>query len=97
MTDDTMALRGLSEKPSDADRLREMINFAAQRVMGLEMANLTGAAPGERSESRIHQRSGFRERNWQTRAGTVELRIPNCAVAATSRPYSRPGKSPRTR
>jgi putative transposase len=76
MTDDTMALRGLLEKSSDADLLREMIGFAAHRVMELEMAGLTGAALGERSESRINQRNGYRERDWQTRAGTVELRIP---------------------
>jgi hypothetical protein len=44
MTDDTMALRGLLEKSSDADLLREMISFAAHRVMELEMAGLTGAA-----------------------------------------------------
>jgi transposase-like protein len=71
-----MALRGLLEKSSDADLLREMISFAAHRVMELEMAGLTGAAPGECSESRINQRNGYRERDWQTRAGTVELRIP---------------------
>jgi putative transposase len=58
MTDDTMALRGLLEKSSDADLLREMIGFAAHRVMALGMAGLTGAAPGERSESRINQRNG---------------------------------------
>lgn len=76
MTDDTMALRGLLEKSSDAELLREMIGFAAERLMALEVAGLTGAAPGERSESRINQRNGYRERDWQTRAGTVELRIP---------------------
>ena len=63
MTDDTMALR-------------EMIGFAAERLMALEVGGLTGAGHGERSESRINQRNGYRERDWQTRAGTVELRIP---------------------
>jgi transposase-like protein len=76
MTDDTMALRGLLEKSSDADLLREMIGFAAERLMALEVGSLTGAAHGERSESRVNQRNGYRERDWQTRAGTVELRIP---------------------
>ena len=76
MTDDTMALRGLLEKSSDADLLREMIGFAAERLMALEVGGLTGAGHGERSESRINQRNGYRERDWQTRAGTVELRIP---------------------
>ena len=76
MTDDTMALRGLREKSSDADLLREMIGFAAERLMELKVGGLTGACHGERSDSRINQREGYRERHWQTRAGTVELRIP---------------------
>ncbi|MGK7865616.1 IS256 family transposase [Falsiroseomonas sp. E2-1-a4] len=76
MTEDTMALRGLLEKSSDADLLREMIGFAAQRLMELETDGLCGAAHGERSETRLNQRNGYRERDWQTRAGTVELRIP---------------------
>ncbi len=44
--------------------------------MELEIAGLTGAAHGERSVERINHRNGYRERDWETRAGTVELRIP---------------------
>ena len=76
MTDEMMTLRTLLEKSGDADFLREMIGFTAQRLMALEMESLTGAAPGERSPDRINQRNGYRERDWETRAGTVELRIP---------------------
>jgi len=76
MTDDTMALRTLLEKSPDADFLREMIGFAAERLMELEVQGLTGAAHGARSEDRINSRNGYRERAWETRAGTVELRIP---------------------
>src|SRR6201997_2333814 len=76
MTDDIMNLRTLLEKSSDADLLREMIGFAAQRLMELEVGSLTGAGHGERTAERINQRNGFRERDWETRAGTVELQIP---------------------
>jgi putative transposase len=76
MTDDMMTLRSMLEKGTDADLLREMIGFAAHRVMELEVQGLTGAAPGERSAERLVQRNGYRDRDWETRARTVELRIP---------------------
>jgi putative transposase len=76
MTDEMMNLRRLLEKSSDADLLREMIGFTAQRLMELEIEGLTGAAHGERSPERINQRNGYRDRLWETRAGTVDLRIP---------------------
>ena len=76
MTDDKDALRELLAKGSDASLLREMIGFAAQRLMELETEALTGAAHGERSPDRRVQRNGYRDRDWETRAGTVELRIP---------------------
>src|SRR5579871_4412506 len=76
MTDPMMNLKSLLEKAPDADFLREMIGFAAQRLMDLEVGGLTGAAYGEKDAERLAQRNGYRERDWETRAGTVELRIP---------------------
>ncbi len=74
MTDDMMNRRTLVEKTPDADILREMIGFAAERPMELEVGAVTGAGYGEKSLERLAQRNG--DRDWQTRAGTVELRIP---------------------
>ena len=76
MTQDMMTLRALLEKSSDADLLREMIGFTAERLMALEVEGLTGAGHGERAADRITHRNGYRDRSWETRAGTVELKIP---------------------
>ena len=73
MTDEMMSVQALLGKSADADFLREMIGFAAQRLMDLEVGSLTGAGYGEKSSDRLAQRNGYRDRDWETRAGTVEL------------------------
>ena len=76
MTNDQMDLNALVGKSADGDFLRDMISFAAQRLMELEVGGLTGAAYGEKDSERLAQRNGYRDRDWETRAGTVELKIP---------------------
>jgi transposase-like protein len=76
MTIDRMQLAELIEKGADGDVLKEMIAFIANRMMEMEVESRTGAAHGERSASRTNQRNGYRERDWETRAGTIALAIP---------------------
>ncbi len=77
MTDENMDFRALLEKTGDTNLLREMIGFTAQRLMELEVESLTGAPLGARAPGeRLVQRNGYRERDWETRCGEVELRIP---------------------
>src|SRR6478735_8354749 len=90
MTDAVMSLRALAEKSADADVLREMIGFAAQRLMELEVGGLTGAAHGEKNPERLAQRNGYRDRDWQTRAGTVELRIPKLRTGSDFPSFLKP-------
>lgn len=76
MTDDRVALLELIEKSADADLVREMLGFAAERLMEAEVQARTGATHGTRDPGRQVQRNGYRERGWQTRAGRIELEIP---------------------
>jgi putative transposase len=76
MTEDMMDLQAMVGKSPDADFRRDMMGFAAKRLMELEVGGLTGAGYGEKDAERLAQRNGYRERDWETRAGTVELRIP---------------------
>ena len=70
MTDE----RALVEKVPDADILRDMIAFATARMM--EVGARTSAAFEQKNPDRLVQRNGYHDRDWETRGGTIELRIP---------------------
>ena len=60
----------------DADLLKEGVRVLSQALMEMEVQEHVGAARHERSPGRVGQRNGYRERNWDTRVGTVELKVP---------------------
>jgi putative transposase len=80
MTDDVrMALAELLRKAAaapDLDVLREGVRVLAEALMEVEVAQHLGAGRHERTPERSGQRNGYRERTWDTRVGTVELRAP---------------------
>jgi putative transposase len=60
----------------DVDALREGVRILAQAVMETEVSSQIGALPYERSSERSAYRNGYRSRTWDTRVGTIELKIP---------------------
>jgi putative transposase len=76
MTEERMALIDLIEKGADTDLVREMLAFAAERLMEHEVEARTGVPAGARSPDRVNCRNGYRERGWETRAGRIDLAIP---------------------
>jgi putative transposase len=66
----------------DVDALREGVRVLAQAVMETEVSGQIGAAPYERSSERVAYRNGYRTRRWDTRVGTIELKIPKVTAGA---------------
>jgi transposase-like protein len=60
----------------DAEFLKEGVRVLSQALMEMEVQEHVGAAPHERSAERVGQRNGYRQRSWDTRVGTVELKVP---------------------
>jgi len=79
MTNFRMALLDLlrkDEQGADPQFLRDGLRLLVQELMDAEVTEAIGAAPYERTDKRTTSRNGFREREWDTRVGTVELAIP---------------------
>ena len=65
-----------SEQGADPTFLRDGIKLLAQELMDAEVTAMVGAEPHQRSANRITYRNGYRDRDWDTRVGTVDLQIP---------------------
>jgi len=75
----TMEVRGWLRKQLEEahpDLLRAMVRDFAEALMGAEAEALCGAGYGERSPERVNRRNGYRERDWDTRVGSIELAMP---------------------
>jgi len=70
------------EQGADPSFLRDGVRLLAQELMDAEVTQLAGAGLHERSESRLTYRNGYREREWDTRVGTVDLHIPKLRQGA---------------
>lgn len=60
----------------DNDLLREMVRSFAEELMGAEADAICGAGYGEISPDRTNRRNGYRSRRWDTRTGSIDLKIP---------------------
>lgn len=93
MTEDRMALIELAEKHADGDLLRELGELVLQRLMDAEAEQRCGAGRHERSEGRVNQRNGYRERTLETRLGTMDLRIPKLRTGSYLPSFLEPRKA----
>ena len=79
MVEQRMDMSGwLRKQPEDAspDLLRTMVKDMAKALMSADADAVCGAGYGERSPERVNRRNGYRERDWDTRVGSIELAVP---------------------
>ncbi len=93
MTKATMALTELAEKGPDVDVLRQMIQFVAQRLMDMDVDTLCGAGYDVKSSERANSRNGYRDRLWDTRAGSIDLKIPKLRAGSYFPPFLEPRRT----
>jgi putative transposase len=60
----------------EPDVLRELMKVFLEALMGAEADSMCGAAYGERSEDRVNSRNGYRDRDFDSRVGTIDLDMP---------------------
>jgi len=75
-TVDPLVWLGKHLEEADTDLLREMLRTFIQHLMSAQADAICGAPYGERSAERVNQRNGYRQRPFDTRAGTIDLLVP---------------------
>jgi hypothetical protein len=93
MTDDRMALVELLQKSGDGDFLRAVAEAVLQILMEADVEGLIGAGRHERSAERLNYRNGYRERSFDTRLGSLQLRIPKLRQGSYFPPFLEPRKT----
>ena len=97
MTEERLVLAELLEKAGESDFLRAVAEAVLQLLMETDVEGLIGAGRYERSGERTTWRNGYRDRTLDTRLGSLQLRIPNCGKALTSRHFWKPARARRRR
>ena len=93
MTDERMALVDLLQKSGDGDFLRSVAEAVLQILMEADVEGLIGAGRHERSVDRLNYRNGYRERSFDTRLGSLSLRIPKLRQGSYFPPFLEPRKT----
>ncbi len=76
-----------AELEEDTDLLREGVQVLSQALMEMEVSEHVGATRYERTAERKGQRNGYRERRWDTRVGSMELRVSVCLGCVTGHTF----------
>jgi transposase-like protein len=93
MTEERMALVDLLQKSGDGDFLRSVAEAVLQILMEADVEGLIGAARHERSAERLNYRNGYRDRTFETRLGSLSLRIPKLRQGSYFPPFLEPRKT----
>jgi putative transposase len=93
MTEDRLPLAELLQKAGEGDFLRAVAEAVVQLLMEADVEGLVGAARHERSPERLNYRNGYRERAFDTRLGTLQLRIPKLRQGSYFPPFLEPRKT----
>jgi transposase-like protein len=93
MTDERMALVELLQKSGDPDFLRCVAEAVLQILMEADVEGLIGAGRHERSAERLNYRNGYRDRTFETRLGSLSLRIPKLRQGSYFPPFLEPRKT----